>query len=72
MNLNATLVGQLIFVLAITMAIIMAVISYYLGKRKTQTPRLTAIVGFVSAFMPPLAIIFLMALVLKNDITESF
>ncbi|RUO77784.1 hypothetical protein [Idiomarina seosinensis] len=67
MDLNATLIGQLIFVLAI----IMAVISYYLGKRKTQTPLVTTIVGLVSAFVPPLAIIFLMALVLKNDVTET-
>lgn len=34
MNMNATLVGQFIIVLAV----IMAVVCFYLGKRKTQTP----------------------------------
>ncbi|XOV77591.1 MAG: hypothetical protein ACFHVJ_11585 [Aestuariibacter sp.] len=66
MNLNTTLVGQLVIVLAI----LMLPISYYLGKRKTQTPKMTALIGFLSAIMPPLAIIFLMALVLKDDVNN--
>lgn len=67
MGLNATIFGQIILVLAI----IMAFLGYYLGKRKTQNPILTAIVAVVSAFVPPLAIVFLMALLLKNDITPN-
>ena len=47
MNIDATLVGQLIFVLAI----IMAVVGFYLGKRKTQTPFLVSALGFVSALV---------------------
>ena len=49
MNIDATLVGQLIFVLAI----VMAVVGFYLGKRKTQTPFLVSVLGFVSALVPP-------------------
>ena len=67
MNINATLLGQAIAFLAL----FMLVVGYQLGKRKTQTPSLTAFVGFLTAFMPPVAIIFLAALVLKNDIPQQ-
>lgn len=64
MNINATLFGQIVVVLAL----IMAGLCYYLGKRKTQTPLLAAVVGVLTAFIPPLALLYLAALVLKNDI----
>ena len=66
MNINATLLGQVIAFLVI----VVLILSYVLGKRKTQTPKLTCFVGFLTAFIPPLAILFLMALVLKNDVEE--
>lgn len=68
MNIDATLVGQLIFVLAI----VMAVVGFYLGKRKTQTPFLVSVLGFVSVLVPPLALIFLIVLVLKNDVQQTY
>lgn len=64
MNINATLFGQIVVILAL----IMAGLCYYLGKRKTQTPLLAAVVGVLTAFIPPLALLYLAALVLKNDI----
>ena len=64
MNINATLFGQIVVVLAL----IMAGLCYYLGKRKTQTMLLAAVVGVLTAFIPPLALLYLAALVLKNDI----
>lgn len=64
MSLNATLLGQIVAVLMI----VMAVAGYYLGKRKTQTPVLTTVIAIVSSLIPPLALLFLMALVLKNDV----
>ncbi|GGF64999.1 hypothetical protein [Alteromonas lipolytica] len=67
MNINATLAGQVIAFIAL----FMVVVGYQLGKRKTQTPSLTAFVGFLTAFVPPLAIIFLAILVLKNDIPQQ-
>lgn len=68
MNIDATLVGQLIFILAI----VMAVVGFYLGKRKTQTPFLVSALGFVSALVPPLALIFLIVLVLKGDVQQTY
>ncbi|MCQ8850055.1 hypothetical protein NQT74_15810 [Alteromonas stellipolaris] len=67
MNINATLFGQVIVVFAL----LMAALGYYLGKRKTQSPNLTAVVAFFSALVPPLAIILLIVLVLKNDVQTS-
>ncbi|MBW8189667.1 hypothetical protein K0504_01350 [Neiella marina] len=67
MSINAALLGQFILVLAI----VMAVACYYLGKRKTNTPILVSVIGFISATVPPLALIFLMLLVLKNDIPSK-
>ena len=43
MNINATIMGQFIIVLAV----IMALVCFYLGKRKTQTPILASIIGFL-------------------------
>ncbi len=67
MSINATLLGQVVAVLMV----IMAIAGYYLGKRKTQTPVLTTIIAIVSSFLPPLALLFLMVLVLKNDIAAT-
>lgn len=64
MNVNATLIGQFVIALAIAMAIV----GYYLGKRKTTTPVLTSVVAFFTAFIPPLALIFLIVLIVKNDV----
>ena len=50
MNINATLFGQIIIILAIFMAIA----GYYLGKRKTTTPVVTSVIAFFTAFVPPL------------------
>jgi hypothetical protein len=67
MNINATLFGQVIVVFAL----LMAALGYYLGKRKTRSPNLTAVVAFFSALVPPLTIILLIVLVLKNDVKTS-
>ena len=67
MNINATLFGQVV----IALAVVMAILGYYLGKRKTQTPILTAIVAFFTALVPPVALLFLVVLVLKNDVQPT-
>lgn len=64
MDIDATVFGQFVFVLAI----IMGITGYYLGKRKTQTPKLVATLCFFSALLPPLSAIFLMLLALKKDL----
>ncbi|MEW9797144.1 hypothetical protein [Alteromonas sp. CYL-A6] len=67
MNINVTLYGQGILVLAI----ILGGIGYYLGKRKTENPALTAVIGFFCAFFPPFGAIFIIVLALKKDIVSE-
>jgi ABC-type proline/glycine betaine transport system permease subunit len=71
MEINATFIGQIIALLVLPiLAIIVALVSYYLGKRKTETPKLVAAIGFFSAIIPPLALVYLMVLVFKKDINQ--
>ncbi|PKI02084.1 hypothetical protein [Glaciecola sp. 33A] len=65
--MNATLIGQLVLP---SFAIVVAVVSFNLGKRKTTSPILVSILGFFLGLVPPLALIYLVVLVLKNDIVE--
>jgi EamA domain-containing membrane protein RarD len=44
---------------------------YYLGRRKTQTPVLAGILGTMLSIMPPLGLVYLAVLVLKNDVNSS-
>ena len=65
--MNATLIGQLVLP---SFAIVVAVVSFNLGKRKTTSPILVSILGFFLGLVPPLALIYLVVLVLTNDIVE--
>ncbi|WP_334015670.1 hypothetical protein [Alteromonas sp. S167] len=67
MNLNATLIGQIAFALSI----LCAVAGYVLGKRKTNTPKLMALLGFIFGFIPPLGPIFILVLALKKDVYSA-
>ena len=67
MNINATLFGQTIIILAI----VFAVVGFYLGKRKTETPVLVSVLAFFSALMPPIGLIFLMVLAFKKDLPSA-
>ncbi|WP_217876458.1 hypothetical protein [Pseudoalteromonas shioyasakiensis] len=66
MNINATLIGQIIVILIP----VFAAISYYLGKRKTSTPIVVAIIGGLLALIPLFGLIFIAVLALKKD-TET-
>ena len=44
--------------------------SFYLGKRKTTSPKVIALVGVVLSIVPPLGLIYLGALALKEDIKQ--
>lgn len=63
MNINATLFGQVIF----AFAIMMAMTCFVLGKRKGEQPIITALIGFLSAMIPVVAIVYLVILVRKPD-----
>lgn len=63
MDINMTLFGNVIFF----SMFIVGGLSYYLGKRKTSTPKITALIGVLLCITPPLNIVFIIVLVLKND-----
>lgn len=52
----------LVFVLLI------GILSYYLAKRKTQSPKLATFFRVILAFIPPLALLYILVLIIKNDI----
>ena len=67
MNINATLIGQIIVILIP----VFAAISYYLGKRKTSTPIVVAVIGGLLALIPLFGLIFIAVLALKKDIETT-
>ena len=67
MNINATLIGQIIVILIP----VFAAISYYLGKRKTSTPIVVAAIGGFLALIPLFGLIFIAVLALKQDIETT-
>ncbi len=68
MNINATFFGQLIFIALFISISIVGGLSYYLGKRKTSTPKIAALIGVLLCIVPPLNIVYLIVLMLKNDV----
>lgn len=66
MNMNATLIGQLLVIFAL----IMGVLTYYLGRKKTSTPIIAGVLGALLSLMPLLGLIYAAALVLKSDVHQ--
>ncbi|MCC5856153.1 MAG: hypothetical protein JJU10_10835 [Idiomarina sp.] len=64
MNINASLIGQTIVI----SAVVIGLVSYYLGRRKTETPVLAGLLGFVLGIIPFVGIIYLVVLMFKRDI----
>lgn len=67
MDINATFLGQFILI----SAIVIGLVSYYLGRRKTQAPVITGLLGFVLGLVPLLGLIYLVVLVLKRDVVTT-
>jgi len=67
MNINATLLGEIMFI----SVIVIGILSYYLGKRKTNTPKMASLIGVLFSFIPPLGLIYLAILMLKKDIIQN-
>lgn len=67
MNINATMLGEfmLLFVLLV------GAFSYYLARHKTKTPLLAALLGVLLSLMPPLALLYLVVLVFKKDLSPT-
>lgn len=66
MSVNATLFGQLLLIFAV----LIAAVSFYLGRRKTQTPVLAALLGGLLALVPPLGLLYLAVLMLRRDLAK--
>ncbi len=66
-NINASLMGQMMF----AFILLITLISYFLGKKKTTTPKMTTLIGFLLAFIPPLGLIYIAFLVLKDDVEKE-
>ena len=67
MEINMALLGQLLAV----WVVFATVLTYILAKKKTETPMIATMIGFVLSFLPPISIIYLIVLVLKNDIISN-
>jgi len=67
MEFDVKVLGQVL----LAFAIVMAVICYFLGKRKTNNPLLAAFIGAVFSLVPPVAFIYLAILSLKEDLDTS-
>ncbi|MDP4530076.1 hypothetical protein Q3O59_13695 [Alkalimonas delamerensis] len=67
MDINAAVLGQFMFFFLVFVGIT----SYFLARRKTNTPILATLIGVLLAIVPPLGLIYLAALVLKEDVTAS-
>jgi len=67
MNINATLLGELV----LFSMFIVGGLSYYLAKRKTTNPKIATLIGVLLCVTPPLNIVYLIVLLLKNDITPN-
>ncbi|MFT5636950.1 MAG: hypothetical protein ACI89T_002419 [Cognaticolwellia sp.] len=67
MNINATLFGELV----LYSMFIVGGLSYYLGKRKTTTPKIATLIGVLLCITPPLNIVYLIVLMLKSNVVPK-
>ncbi|PKI15947.1 hypothetical protein [Colwellia sp. 12G3] len=63
MDINMTFIGELVFY----SMFIVGGLSYYLGKRKTSSPKIATFIGVLLCLTPPLNIVYLIVLMLKNN-----
>ncbi|XPF93524.1 hypothetical protein ACM9HF_16070 [Colwellia sp. RE-S-Sl-9] len=64
MNFTLTQMGLAVFIFMV----VIGLISYVLGKRKTLTPIKSALLGFVFSVIPVLGIIYVVYLAAKEDV----
>jgi|TARA_B110000116_G_scaffold264592_1_gene272618 4-hydroxybenzoate polyprenyltransferase len=66
MTFSTTQLGLMI----LSVMIIVGVISYFLGRRKTNSPLKASALGFVFSIIPVLGIIYVIYLASKEDVNE--
>jgi F0F1-type ATP synthase assembly protein I len=59
--------SALLVILFILFVATVSWLSFYLGQTKTENPKASAVIGFLLAFLPPLALIYLIFLSLKEE-----
>lgn len=64
MNFTLTQMGSAVFIFMV----VIGLISYVLGKRKTTVPIKSALLGFVFSVIPVLGIIYVVYLAAKEDV----
>ena len=64
MNFTLTQMGSAVFIFMV----VIGLISYVLGKRKTTAPIKSALLGFVFSVIPVLGIIYVAYLAAKEDV----
>ncbi|MGX5914457.1 hypothetical protein ACR0ST_06940 [Aliidiomarina sp. Khilg15.8] len=67
MDISATFLGQFVAV----SAVIIGILSYYLGRRKTTNPVIAGILGFLIGLIPVLGLIFVAVLLFKPDVKDE-
>ena len=67
LSMNITFIGELVFY----SMFIVGALSYYLGKRKTTSPKIAVLIGVVLCVIPPLNLAYLIVLTLKNDVVDE-
>jgi len=67
MSINATLLG----IIVLFLIPIFALVSYFLGKRKTTTPIIVAVIGGFLGLVPVLGLVFIAVLALKSDLPKE-
>jgi hypothetical protein len=69
--LTESVIGEVsLFFLGVLYLSTVVAITFYLGRRKTQTPVICAIIGLGLAFIPPLLAVYIVILLLKSDISK--
>lgn len=64
MEISATFLGQFVAVCAV----VISILSYYLGRRKTNNPVIAGILGFLFGLIPLLGLIYVAVLLFKRDV----
>ncbi len=67
MNIDTTLLVQVI----LASMIIFTIVGYYLGKKKTGKPLLTALSLGVSCIIPIVAVVYLLVLLFKPNYRDA-
>ncbi|MCV6627554.1 MAG: hypothetical protein OIF38_15760 [Cellvibrionaceae bacterium] len=67
MNINLTLIGQ-VMVFWVPFATLMIAL---LARKKSDSPVLLGVIGFIASFIPPLSLLLMVVLALKNNVTAG-